>query len=369
MQLNPSPIPPTISSEDFARRQATFHRAVYASEPFVFDDVMTRFWQPPSGCVAHDHGLLHARDEWHLFVLSNELALHAELVNAVRAGDWEAAKQSPYTVGDRHLCGSRLSELREVGFVLKDSYGEWGTLAHTNSFVFPVGNRWANIHCAMSQRGQRLCIEWSDDLQTWEPDASNPLWAPPDWTGGTTVCKGPCVVEHEGRWLIYYNLNLAEGTSTVSLISTTDFETFEDHGVVLKFPNQFRGTQGCESPCVFLRNGVWHLMVASGDSWWHAIANRPDGFMGAQGIQSVAAGGVYDMGSFHVGKVIEYNGQWWMTSSYKAEHRRRCRHADRTVFRGENEDESGLCEGLFVSRIEWDDDRPVLSKPTEDEIP
>jgi hypothetical protein len=360
---------PAISDREFAGRQALFHRAVYASEPFVFDEVMRRFWKPPTGCVAHDHGLIHARGAWHLFVLSNELNLHEKLVDAVRAGDWEAAQATPFAVGDRHLAGWRLTELAEVGFVLTESYGEWGSLAHTNSFVFPFGGRWGNIHCAMSREGQRLCIEWSDDLQTWRPDPDNPVWAPPEWAGGTTVCKGPCVVQAEDRWLIYYNLNLAEGTSTVSLISTTDFKSFEDHGPVIKFPNQYRGTQGCESPCVFVRNGIWHLMVASGDSWWHGISNRPDGFMGAQGIQSATAGGVYDMGPFHVGKVVERDGQWWLTSSYKAEHRWRCRREGRVVFRGENEDEAGLCEGLFLTRIEWDGDRPVLVRPTENEIP
>ena len=360
---------PTLSTESFARRQARFHRSVYASTPFRFDDVMTRFWKPPAGCVAHDHCLVRAAERWHLFVLSNPLEDHSHLVNAVRSGRWDDAEQHPYTVGDRHLSGPNLLDLREVGRVLTSSYGEWGTLAHTNSYVFRVGDRWANLHCAMSPRGQRLCMEWSNDLQHWTADAANPLWAPPDWAGGTTVCKAPCVVEHEGRWYVYYNLNLAEGTSTVSLISTSNFQTFHDHGVQIKFPNHYRGTQGCESPTVFLREGLWHLMVAAGDSWWHAISNSPEGFMRPQGIRSATAGGVYDMGPFHVAKVFVHQDQWWMTSSYKAEHRQQSRLAGSPTFRGETADEAGLCAGLYLTRIHWDHDRPVLGKPAIDEIP
>ena len=360
---------PTLSAESFAQRQAAFHRAVYASTPFHFQDVMTRFWVPPAGCVAHDHCLIRAHDHWHLFVLSNRLKDHRRLVDAVRSGNWETAHNYPYTVGDRHLAGQRLLELQEVGLVLTEPYGEWGTLAHTNSYVFPVGDRWANLHCAMGPRGQRLCLEWSADLNAWTADPANPVWGPPDWAGGTTVCKAPCVIEHEGRWFIYYNLNLAEGTSTVSLISTCDFVSFHDHGVQLKFPNQYRGTQGCESPTVFLRDGLWHLMVSSGDSWWHAISNSPEGFMRPQGIRSSTTSGVYDMGPFHVAKVFSHQGDWWMTSSYKAEHRRRCRANGETTFRGEDQDEAGLCEGLYLTRLEWEHDRPVLHKPAEDSIP
>ena len=360
---------PTLSTETFARRQARFHRAVYASTPFRFDDVMTRFWKPPVGCVAHDHCLVRAAGHWHLFVLSNQLEDHYHLVKAVRSGHWDAAERHPYTVGDRHLSGTNLFDLCEVGRVLTSPYGEWGTLAHTNSYVFPVGDRWANLHCAMSPRGQRLCLEWSNDLHTWTADDANPLWAPPDWAGGTTVCKAPCVVEHEGRWYVYYNLNLAEGTSTVSLISTSDFKSFHDHGVQIKFPNHYRGTQGCESPTVFLREGLWHLMVAAGDSWWHAISNSPEGFMRPQGIRSATAGGVYDMGPFHVAKVFVHKDQWWMTSSYKAEHRQQSRLAGSPTFRGETGDEAGLCAGLYLTRIHWDHDRPVLCKPEVDEIP
>ena len=58
-----------------------------------------------------------------------------------------------------------------------------------------------------------------------------------------------------------------------------------------------------------------------------------------------------------------------MTSSYKAEHRQQSRLAGSPTFRGETGDEAGLCAGLYLTRIHWDHDRPVLCKPEIDEIP
>jgi len=357
-------IEPELGDAEFAKRLQVFHRAVYASERFVFDDVMTPFFTPAPGCVAHDHCLLHHEGLWHLFVLSNELALSGPLVEAVRVGDWEAAKRSPFAIGDVHAVGERLNYLKPVGKVL-DPPPVDDALASTNSFVYRVDGRWMNMFCLFRPHGQSLCLAWSNDLLDWRYDDANPVWQTPAWAGRTTVCKGPCIVEHQGVFFVFYNVNMAEGTSTVSLLSTRDFRSFTDHGPVLKFPCQLRGTLGCESPCVFVRNGVWHLMVASGDHWWHTISNRPDGFMAAQGVQSASACGVYDMGPFHVAKVVQQAGRWFMTSSFKAEHRRQCRAAGKPIFRGEKDDECGLLAGLFVSEIQWDGDRPVLSKPIE----
>lgn len=352
---------PTLSDAEFAERLSRFHRAVYASEPFVFDEVMTSFFQPAPGCVAHDHCLLRHEDRWHLYVLSNELKLCEPLVNAVRIGDWQAAQQAPFAIGDMHAVGDQLRKLIPVGKVL-DPPPVDDACASTNTFVHGYEGKWVNLFCLSRPSGQSLGLAWSNDLFNWRYDDTNPVWQPPAWAGGTSVCKGPCIVEHEGTYFVFYNVNMAEGTSTVSLISTHDFHTFKDHGPVLKFPCQLRGTQGCESPCVFIRDGIWHLMVASGDCWWHTISNRPDGFMGAQGVQSATVRGVYDMGPFHVGKVVQHAGRWFMTSSYKAEHRRRCRKLGKPIFRGENDDEAGLLAGLFVCEICWEGDRPVLTK-------
>lgn len=358
-------VAPTIDDEAFAVRLGKFHRAVYASQPFVFDEVMRKFFEPSPGCVAHDHCLLHHQGQWHLFVLSNPLSQSEQLVQAVRRGDWEAARHAPYAVGDVHAVGEHLCQLQEVGKVLTPPQGDMGLFANTNSCVHRVGDRWINLFSAFGRDGQKLCAAWSNDLVNWEYDQANPLWRPPAWAGGTNVCKGPCIVEHEGRFFVFYNLNLSNGVNTVSLLSTRDFHAFEDHGPVLMFPTQLRGTQGCESPTAFVRNGIWHLMVTSGDQWWHAISNRPNRFMNAQSVQTSSASGVYDMGPFHVAKVVEHNGRWFMTSSYKAEHRRRCRTAGTPIFRGEHADESGLLAGLFISEIEWEGDRPILCQPAE----
>ena len=52
-----------------------------------------------------------------------------------------------------------------------------------------------------------------------------------------------------------------------------------------------------------------------------------------------------------------------MSSTYKEEHRRRCRAAGTRSFRGESADEAGLLQGLFLCEIQWEDDFPVLEPP------
>lgn len=363
MTFPQAPFEPIVGDDEFTDRLHVFHRVVYRNVPFDFDDVMIPFFRPAAGCVAHDHCLLHHDHLWHLYVLSNELAHSELLVSAVRSGDWQSALRSPYTVGDVHAVGEQLTNLKPVGKVLDPPQGDLGVYANTNSFVYRVGDRWVNMFCSFGPRGQGLSVAWSNDLYTWRYDEGNPVWKPPSWAGGTNVCKGPSIVRNGNTYFVFYNLNLAEGTSTVSLITTQDFRNFADHGPVLKFPFQLRGTLGCESPCAFLRDGIWHLMVASGDYWWHTISNRPDRFMSVQGVRSASVGGVYDLGPFHVGKVIEYQGRWFMTSSYKAEHRRRSRVARKPIFRGEYEDEAGMLAGLFMTEIKWDGDFPGLGKP------
>lgn len=355
----------TVNDRDFADRLQRFHRSVYASGLVAFDEVMVQFFEPQAGCVAQDHCLVHDGRRWHLFVLSQPLDEAQPMAEAVRNRDWSRAKQHPYCIGEVHAVGPTLFDLKPAGRILDKPQGEFATLNQCTSFIHRYDGRWVDVYTAAGpEMGQSLCLAWSDDLDHWEMDDRNPIWRPPSYAAGTTVCKNPCVVQHEGRYLIYYSLNLAEGLGSVALFSTTNFRDFVDHGPVCKQPFQFRGTQGVESCHVLLRDGLWHLFYGSGEGWWHAVSNRPDRFQSTQGFNSTSVQGVYCMGPFHACEIVEHDGRWWMTSTYKEEHRRKCRLAGKRIFRGEHDDESGMCAGLFVSEILWDGDRPMLVKPT-----
>jgi len=71
------------------------------------------------------------------------------------------------------------------------------------------------------------------------------------------------------------------------------------------------------------------------------------------------------MGHFHATEILQDNdGLWWMTTDHKEEARRLNRLAGRLCYRGSYEDEKVLEEGIYLSRIRWDGDQPILEKPT-----
>jgi hypothetical protein len=90
---------------------------------------------------------------------------------------------------------------------------------------------------------------------------------------------------------VYYCLPLANGGTSVALLTTEDFKVFRDHGTVFELPRQMRGTGGMESSCVVFREGLWHLFVGSGIDVWHSINNRPDNFRGGPRFGKETAGG------------------------------------------------------------------------------
>src|SRR5207245_2835554 len=187
-------------------------------------------------------------------------------------------------------------------------------------------------------------------------------WRPPGYANPRGVCKNAHIIRHpsDPYYLIYYCLSHSEGTSCVALLSTKDFRAFNDHGPVLKMTLQLRGTAGIESPCVVCRDGMWHLFFGLGTGVWHAVSNRPDNFMGAQGFRTVSPGGCYLLGPYHVVEVFEHGGRWFMTSSRKEYQRRLNREAGILKFRGSAADEASLLDGLYVCELRWKGDQPIL---------
>jgi hypothetical protein len=185
------------------------------------------------------------------------------------------------------------------------------------------------------------------------------------------VCKSAHTIRHptEQYYLIYYNLTLNDGATCVALLSTQDFKIFHDHGPVMKMPPQLRGTQGCESPCVIYRNGIWHLFFGSGTGMWHAVSNRPDTFMGGQGFRTVSVGGSYMLGPYHAAVVFQHGDRYFLSTTRKEYQRRLNREAGVLKFRGSAADEASLLAGLFLCAVEWKGDQPILRKLNSNEIP
>lgn len=371
MELAP-PLAPTLDEPTWNERLVTLHKQLFASEAFGFEETMTHIYRPPEGWILADHCLVHNDKEWHLFYVTGPIA-HADLwIALLRAGEFERAREIAYEVGDAHAVGPTLGELQYKGLILQEPQGEFGIALQGTSNITRFEDHWVNIYTGRGPQGQSLCLARSRDLYQWEMEPSNPIWRPPAYAYPTGVCKNAHIVRHpvDGRYLVYYCLTHQNGAACVALLSTTDFKRFDDHGPVLMMTNQLRGTHGIESPCVIVREGMWHLFFGLGPGCWHAVSNRPDDFMGAQRFRpteksrtlAVSAGGCYCLGPFHAVEVFEHGGHWWMTSTRKEYQRYLNRKAGILKFRGTAADEAAILDGLFLCEVYWDGDQPMLRK-------
>jgi len=361
----------TLDDATWSRRLITLHQQLYASNEFGFDNIMTCVYRPPMGYVLADHSIVRGENEWHLFYVTGEIRYADEWIAAIRAGNFKYAQEVPYEVGDGHAVGPSLNHLEFKGLLLDKPQGDFGLGAQDGSHVNRIGDEYLDIYTSRGPDGQALCLARSRDLEHWEMDPSNPFWRPPAYAMPRGVCKSAHTIRHpvDPYYLIYYNLSLSEGATCVALLSTQDFKVFHDHGPVLKMTLQLRGTSGCESPCVVYRDGIWHLFFGCGTGMWHAVSNRPDNFMGAQGFRTVSAGGCYMLGPYHAAVMFQYGARWFLSTTRKEYQRRLNREAGVLKFRGSAADESSLLAGLFLCGVEWKGDQPLLRKLDLQEIP
>jgi hypothetical protein len=362
---------PTLDNDAWNSRLLALHKQLYSSGEFGFDDIMTNVYHPPEGYVLADHSVVRRGDDWHLFYVTGQIKYADEWIAAIRDGNFQHAQEVPYEVGDGHAAGPALNRLEFKTLMLQKPQGDFGLGAQDSSKVFPFGDGYIDIYSSRGPAGQSLSLARSSDLYRWDLDPANPFWRAPAYAMPHGVCKSMSPVRHptEPIYLLYYNLTLADGSTCVALLTTRDFKRFEDRGPVIKMPPQLRGTQGCESPCVIYREGIWHLFFGCGIAWWHAVSNRPDSFMGGQGFRSVSVGGCYMMGPYHAAVVFKYRDRYYFSTTRKEYQRRLNRDAGVLKFRGSAADESSLLAGLFLCAVDWKGDQPILRKLQESEIP
>lgn len=221
------------------------------------------------------------------------------------------------------------------------------------------------LYDVRGDRGSLMSLAWSKDLYNWKLDSGNPYLSAPSWASAGSTCKDPHVMLVDGVYLVYYITMDQEGYCCVALLSTTDWRCFSDEGCVFRSAPMLRGTMGIESPCVILRNGLWHLFITYGPGLWHSVSQNPKKFIYKRKGEWNVGTGFYYMGPFHATEIIEYKGDWWMTTDRKEETRRLNRINGILRYRGSYEDEKTLEEGIYLSSIIWDGDQPILNKPND----
>ena len=356
---------PTLQDAEFTERFVQLHRQLWRSPMCGFDDVTTHIFRPPAGFYQVDHSFMHDGENWHVYYISGELRLCDAWSACVRAGDLEGANKVCVEPGNGHAVGASLFDLEFVENVWIEPQGRFDLLSRGCCSLFRYRDRYGMLYDVRGDRGELMSLAWSDDLCRWDRDGRNPVLSAPTWANPSGSFKDPHVMEYQGVYLIYLVAWTQTGQPCIALFSTEDWEHFEDHGPVFSAAPMMRGTFGIESPQVILRDGLWHLFYTHGSGLWHAVSPSPVDFQmrGAVDSWTRPLPGAYLVGPYHATEIIQDGDDWYMTTDRKEHQRNQNRLARRELYRGEYEDEQPLEEGMYLTRVQWDNDQPVMVKP------
>ena len=356
----------TISEEEFTERYVALQKQLWSSSEFDFADVTSHVFSPPEGMYQVDHSFIHDGQDWHLFYVTGNIRLIEEWRTRFDAGDVDGAQAVCVEPGNGHAVGKTLFDLRFKENVFFESQGEFDAMSRACCSMFRHENRFGMLYDVRGDQGSLMSLAWSDDLSEWKLDDRNPVLLPPSWGADSCGFRDPHVMPWRGLYLIYFVLLDDLGMTSVGLITTKDWERFDDRGPVFRTHPALRGTMGVESVQVVHREGMWHLFCTHGPGLWHAVSPSPASFISVGPPRERRCPlGAYLMGPFHATEIVQDGDDWWLTTDRKEETRRLNRVAGRLRYRGSVEDELTLEEGLYLSRIVWDGDRPILMKPVK----
>ena len=355
---------PTLAPGEFDERFLALHRQLFQTDEPDFYEVTTHVYRPPAPYHIADHQFLWDGRRWHLLYVTGDISKIDAYRRHMEAGRLdEAAAESP-EVGIGHARGESLGTLAFHRNLLLPAQGEFDKVTRGVPFCFRYGGRWGMLYEVRGEGGDHQSLAWSEDVEEWRQDAGNPAFGLPSWgpnPGG--AAQDVCVLRRPGGlYLIFFKSRAGSGQVAVGLNATRDFRTFVELGPVFRSPPMLRGTIGLESPCVIERDGMWHLFFTLGPGTWHAVSDRPTGFLQGGTYWRVGTGS-YLLGHFHAGEVFSRDGRWFLSTTRKEQSRLENRRQGRLCYRGTYEDEIVLEEGVFLSGIEWDGDQPVLAKP------
>lgn len=359
---------PTISNQEYLERYSILHRKVYASPPFEFDAVTAHIYSPPSGYHAADHCLVYDEENWHLYYITGITNEFDRWKKASLNNDKEANIKYLYEVGDGHASGKTLETLEFKNHILDKPEGKYALSTQCNLHAVRFKDHWVGLYQIRGPEGFSIGAARSADLANWVPDKDNPAFGIPQWAN-KAYCKDVHILPWKGIFLIYYIVMGLDNLQAIGLKITADFEHYQDIGPVFKVPQMARGTRGIESPCVFERNGLWHLFFGWGIyGAWHVVSSRPDSFLGVDlngvsGTTDALDYGAYVFAPFHAAEIVNHQGEWFLTTTKKEELRRQDCENRILKYRSTYEDESRLSHGIYKSNIQWDQDYPICMKP------
>lgn len=355
-----------IFRSEFDERFIAFHKQLFASTECAFDDVTQHVYRPPVWRYQVDHSFYHDGTNWHLYYITGDMRDNDAYIQYRCKKQWAQAAAISIERHIGHAVGASLFDLKWTHDIELPSQGSFDDLTRSNGWVFKHAGRYGMLYGVRGSDGFiGFSLAWSDDLMNWTPQSiGNPVFGPPSWAKPGATCKDVHILYHDTTYYLYYITMDTQGYCCIALMTTTDWTSFRDEGCVLRAAPMLRGTMGIESPSVIHRNGIWHLFYTHGPGLWHAISPTPTSFVAQRDNVWAVGTGVYYMGPFHATEIVrDPQGQWWLTTDRKEQTRLLNRQAGRLCYRGSHEDEKTLEEGLYLSRIQWNGDQPILEMP------
>lgn len=125
---------------------------------------------------------------------------------------------------------------------------------------------------------QRIGVATSTDLFHWKRVSDRPVIRPEeyDWafcpTTGGAACRDAHVIEHDGKFQLYYTAVKADGNGCVARASSTDLMAWHDEGIAYGF----EAWNQCESSNVQqMDDGRWRLFFGGHHSWSYVDSDNP----------------------------------------------------------------------------------------------
>ena len=283
-----------MNSIEFETRLAALRLELYRHPPV---DILNEDIRPVSGQVADFTVVQHA-GRCHFFYIERRLS-----------------EATPFFPGNEiyfgHASTENLFDWEVHDPVMLIQPGTWEGAHVWAPFVLAYRGRFLMAYTGVNAHlSQDIGLAESSDLFEWRRLRGNPLSPARDrpwsfWrTDGIAGCRDPHLLEYAGRLWMTYTADTREGASCVALASTTDMQTWQDHGPILTGPaSGYEVEQGISRSSLFgkgrpqgqlessnlqQRNGRWYLLVQAlirGSSVrnWIFESDRMDAFDLARG--------------------------------------------------------------------------------------
>jgi|UniRef100_UPI00404AF1E7 hypothetical protein len=146
-------------------------------------------------------------------------------------------------------------------------------------YVISRGDKhWMFYTGVATDNTQRIGVATSTDLFKWERAGDRPVIRPEEYgwafcpTTGGAACRDAHVIEHYGKFQLYYTAVKKDGNGCVARASSTDLLHWQDEGICYGF----NAWNQCESSNVqHLADGRWRLFFGGHHAWSYVDSDNP----------------------------------------------------------------------------------------------